>query len=309
MNRYTDRGSVLVFTLWLLVCISLIALGFGRRARLEVRAAAYEMDKLTARYLAHSAAELGVAMLRKRILGAQQYDSMKDDWAKEQEVDISKLLGQDDARLSEGCTVSYIAVDEDRKVNINKADGAFLQRLRVIPRGLAGAVEVRRSGNDSIWGSGDDMPFTAPEEVLALQDVTEKDWFGDPNKKGLSLRDVITTYGSKFININTAPLEVVEAIPGLRKQLAKAIVSFRQGADGEDGTADDKPFESMEDLLSVPRMTSGDITNLQQYCRTHSSAFTVTGKASLHDGRVTATAEIVVIQWPTGMATAAWREG
>jgi len=218
-------------------------------------------------------------------------------------------LGESGARLSEGCTLTYIAVDEDRKVNINKASGEFMQNLRVIPRGLAGVVEVRRSGGDSVWGSGDDMPFTTPEEVLTLQDIDEEDWFGDPEDDGIELRDVITTYGSKFVNINTAPIEVLEAVPGLNKRTAQDIVSFRRGGDGEDGTGDDKPFEDMDGLLAIPRMTSGDITNLERYCRTNSSAYTVTGKAVLHNGRVTARTDIVVLRWPTGMMTVSWREG
>ena len=63
MNIRHHRGSVLIFTLWMLVCLSLIAFGFGRRARLELRAAAYEMDRLTGRLLAHAAIEAGADAL------------------------------------------------------------------------------------------------------------------------------------------------------------------------------------------------------------------------------------------------------
>ena len=111
MNIRQHRGSVLIFTLWILVCLSLIAFGFGRRARLEMRAAAYEMDRLTGRLLAHAAIEAGIAELQRNFEEQRAFHGLSDTWAKEQKVPAQEILGFDAAELASAVKVTHLIVD------------------------------------------------------------------------------------------------------------------------------------------------------------------------------------------------------
>jgi len=296
LNRRQHRGSVLIFTLWILVCLSLIALGFGRRARLEVRAAAYEMDHLTARLLAHAAIEAGMAELRKNFNQNPGFQALSDAWAKEQEVPADEILGPDAADFASAVTVTYLIVDENRKININRADREFLRNFDLLPGSIASDIIARRFGEDEV-ASGDDYLFAVPEELLQLDNLDVSDWIGDPDSSELSLRDAVTVYGSGKLNINTAPEEVIAAIPGLRKRVASAIV-------------DRRPFKNFSELKKLRGVDSGDVSLVEKYCRLTSSHFTITGKAQMHNGRVVAVVSAVVRRnQSTRTQPIAWREG
>ena len=53
---------------------------------------------------------------------------------------------------------------------------------------------------------------------------------------------MFTPFSSGKININTADENVLELIPGMDTDSAQAIMKFRAGPDGVEGTSDDTPF-------------------------------------------------------------------
>jgi len=307
-GRRRYRGSILIFTLWILVCLSLIALGFGRRARLEVRAAAYEMDCLTARLLARSAVELGMAALREDFGRSAEYDALNESWAGEHEVDVEQIVGEAAAGFSEGATVTFTIVDENRKLNINRASADLLDNFEMMPSAISGEIIARRLGEDT-FSSSDDYTFIATEELLQFKKFEVSDWLDTPSDSGLRFCDAITVYGSGKININTAPVEVISAIPGLRRAVAEDIVAYRRGPDGIEGTGDDNTFRAINEIRNVPRIMSSEVSLINRYCELSSSAFTVTGKAQLHNGRVTAVVRAVVRHLASPKGKLAWREG
>jgi Tfp pilus assembly protein PilX len=54
-DQTDTKGSILIFTLWVLVCLTLISLGFGHRVRLETKATGYTVANAQAFYKAESA--------------------------------------------------------------------------------------------------------------------------------------------------------------------------------------------------------------------------------------------------------------
>jgi len=296
MKQFRHRGSILIFTLWILVCLSLIALGFGRRARLEVRAAAYEMDSMTARLLARSAVELGVAALREDAVMSPDFDALTEPWAKEKEVPIGDIMGAAADGLGEEVLVTYSIVDEGRKLNINRATEDMLRSFKLLPRVIAGEIAMRRHGEDT-GSKSDDYSFSVPEELLEFKGLEAEDWMEENEDMQVRLCDTITVYGSGKININTAPPELIAVIPDLSQGAADDIVDYRRGPDGVDGTGDDNPFRLIEDLANVPGLRD-----------VKSPAFTITGKARLRDGRVAATVQAVVRQSVYTTRREAWRE-
>ena len=64
----SPRGFVLVTVLWVLAILSLITIGFGRRAMLDRKAATYTLDHDRAMYRARGAVERGIAELRNKAI-------------------------------------------------------------------------------------------------------------------------------------------------------------------------------------------------------------------------------------------------
>ena len=88
------------------------------------------------------------------------------------------------------------------------------------------------------------------------------------------LVDMFTPISSGLININTAGTNVLQIIPGVDAQIAATIIQRRAGPDGIDGTADDTPFRSPNDLATagVNPQVVGQSGN---YCTVRSQTFEV----------------------------------
>lgn len=90
----------------------------------------------------------------------------------------------------------------------------------------------------------------------------------------MGLYDLFTTLSFGPININTAPVNTLMLIPGLDTNSAMAVIQHRAGLDGQDGTADDVPFQSPQDLVNVglPPLVANQ---MGAYCGTKSRVFEV----------------------------------
>ena len=96
-------------------------------------------------------------------------------------------------------------------------------------------------------------PLDISEMLIMSQDITSEILYGGNGRKGLA--DYCTVYSDGRININYAPLEVLELLPGLDSGLAARIVSDRT----------EKIFESLKDIQLLPGAsprTSIQLTNL-----------------------------------------------
>jgi general secretion pathway protein K len=67
----------------------------------------------------------------------------------------------------------------------------------------------------------------------------------------IGLADLFTPTSSRQVNINTASAKVLQILPGIDENIAQAIISGpggRSGPDGAEGTDDDTPFRSVQEL-------------------------------------------------------------
>ena len=96
----------------------------------------------------------------------------------------------------------------------------------------------------------------------------------------VGLNDLFTCLGGK-ININTASNAVLQMIPGIDSNVVTMITGAfpgRAGPDGVDGTEDDTPFMSIQDLngRNIPGLGVGAAANfLNQYLYVRSRVFEV----------------------------------
>ena len=88
------------------------------------------------------------------------------------------------------------------------------------------------------------------------------------------LKDVFTPFSTGRININTAGTNVLQMIPGIDPNIAASIVQQRAGPDGVDGTEDDTPFQSVNQLVTAG-VNPQIVSQLGRICTTRSSTFEV----------------------------------
>jgi type II secretory pathway component PulK len=69
----------------------------------------------------------------------------------------------------------------------------------------------------------------------------------------VGLVDLFTALSSGAVNINTAPIPVLQAALGVTDDIAADIIRFRAGLDGVEGTDDDTPFQNTS-MVAVPGM-------------------------------------------------------
>lgn len=109
------------------------------------------------------------------------------------------------------------------------------------------------------------------------------------------LKDVLTPFGSGKININTADTTVLQLIPGVDNSAAEAIVKWRSGPDGAEGTEDDTPFLNPGQLAAagVNPQAIGQIGN---FITTKSTTFEIHVTARIADQ----SREFVAVIWRNG---------
>ncbi len=116
--------------------------------------------------------------------------------------------------------------------------------------------------------------FTTPADLLRVPNL----------KRGMVARiyDRLTGTSERMrpglVNLNTAPLEVLSALPGMDEITAQAIVQYRekQGA-----------FTNVGDLLLIDRVSDTAFTRIADLCTTRSRRFRAVAVGQLPDGITT----------------------
>ncbi|HVM51524.1 MAG TPA: general secretion pathway protein GspK [Candidatus Acidoferrum sp.] len=125
------------------------------------------------------------------------------------------------------------------------------------------------------WGtSSPDHPistFIPPQNRSHMPDVI-------PDFKGLV--DLFTAVSDGKININTAPVEVLQMIPNITPEAAQAIVSGREGLD--DGSGLTGPYRNLGQVSRMPEITPEMGRIIAQYGDVRSRTFQVNVTATVN---------------------------
>jgi hypothetical protein len=192
--------------------------------------------------------------------------------------------------------------------------------------------------------SPSDSDLLRIEELLFVRGITPELFFGeDANHSGtlepneddgdaflpadnadgrlqLGLLDLLTVYGEGSVNVNTAPESVLRALFSAvmadeftTNQIVTALVSRRRGADGADGTDDDKPFVSFEELVAFGARTLGDengirASNLFRNLDVVGHAFRFFLTVNMYEPRLLAEAEMVVLREDGQISVVEWNQ-
>jgi general secretion pathway protein K len=201
----------------------------------------------------------------------------------------------------------YGVMDEERKINVNKASFDELSRLFQSALGYseersrdfaAAIIDWREFGKVKIEGLSEtvrydnlehpydpkESPFEVLDELLLVKNI-DGDLYNN-------LINYVTIYGDGQVNINTASGPVLAAL-GLEEELIKKILAVRRGLDGVEATADDYVFKQPYDItselktfLTVEDSESRQIDelNFQNKLTTTSRYFTIKSTGRLTKG-------------------------
>ncbi|MFH1246135.1 MAG: hypothetical protein V1662_06605 [Candidatus Omnitrophota bacterium] len=279
MKRH--NGTVLIFTLWILVVLTLFAVSLGERASLEVKMAQYDKDKLKAGVLAKAAMER--CIWEKQRDKNPQVDTLNESWSNNEAVFKDfRLTGEKNketfsASYELGADTFYGMQDEQSKININTVEWEVLKRLlescgteqaedaavsvlvwcgKIVDPAV---VEEEKDYYRSLdWPyECKQAPFKSIPELLLARRMTPEILYGkDKNDDGKISPDewgiapCLTIYGPGSVNINTASDKVLLALIG-DETLVDVIIAYRKGADGKIGTEDDLAFSVVGQALTV----------------------------------------------------------
>jgi type II secretory pathway component PulK len=162
-------------------------------------------------------------------------------------------------------TTTYGIIDENRKINLNRADRFLITRLfsalglkEEDAIGLAAEAVDYRDSDDAVTatagvGGSEESRYRAAgldyspknadyefvAELLRLPGMTEDLY--------RMVRPFLTVYGDGTINLNTVTSEVLSLVD-LHPAVAAKIFKLRAGPDGVEGSSDDMVFASQPDL-------------------------------------------------------------
>lgn len=269
------RGSVLIFTLWVLVILVILSVALSRRASTDIKLAKYESDNIKAAYLARAGI---MKMLLELTRDTNPYDSMNENWNRAK-ADPKTLQLKDDVIL-------YGASDEMARLNLNSGslNPAYLVRL-----GIDGFLaEKLRAYKDKKGDKG----FEFMEELFLVEEMTREIY--------TEIKDSVTIYrgNDPKVNINTAGENVLKAVVG-DDALVQDILDYRKGLDGEEST-DDDGFKDMAELSAIEKLDPGLFT-------VGSSVFRIWAQVHLRGGEEITKEIEAVIDRKTGKIYY-WRE-
>ena len=313
------KGSILIISLWSIILLSVfsVILAYGARQEAMLVKRLDENDKLS--FILDAAPQAAFVELKKSLEGTV-CDCLKDAWNNDPAAFKGVVIGDgvvdflyDHINEDSGSLEArYGIVDENRKININKANNQVLERLFQLVLGFDESSSQELAACIIDWRDADSMlsiptgsaessyyrdsvyPYEAKnadietlDELLLVKGMTP-----DILEK---LRNYITIYGKGKVNVNTASKIVLMAL-GLNKDMADRIVSFRSGEDKLEGTADDNIFETPADIPArinkSGQLSESDLAGLNSvselYLAATSESFTVKCAAHLDNKKYTA---------------------
>jgi len=218
LSPFHSRASILIICIWVLVLFSILSLALYKIISPQLKLVRAQEEAIICPYLAKAAYTYAAKELKK---DKTTYDSL-EELRKERKKDLGR-----------GSFV-YTIIDEESKININTASGEIILRLP----GLDDPELVQNILQSEL------RPFHYKEEILLVKGMTQETYD--------KFKDLITVFSNGKVNINTAPLEVLQAL-GMSSALIKAINTFRIGKDEIELTSDDRFFSDTGEIIDSLR--------------------------------------------------------
>lgn len=234
----TEKGIALLLVLWVLTVLMVIAFAFSFSTRVETHSVLSFKEGMEKRFIAQAGIERGMVEIfyNKRFFNIPE----KESWR----LDGTPYTGE-----FGGGYYEVKIMDEFGKVDINTAPDVLLKNLLI-------QLGLKNEESDAIvdaimdWKDADDLRrlngaesdyymtlpnpykaknsnFDSVEELIFVKGITHELLYGGKDKKGLI--EFITVHSkSPQVSINSAPREVLLAVPGITQEIADNIISYRE---------------------------------------------------------------------------------
>lgn len=243
----SEKGIALLLVLWVLAVLMVIVLSFSYMTRIETHATVNFKEGIQKRFLAEAGIERGIMELFYRNVNKGQAVVLEGR-------EVWKVDGTPYSDQVESGSYRVAIVDESGKLNINKmtdANAIILKQLLTnsgVPEKEVNTIvdsvldwKDPNIGMHRLNGAGDEFyrslpnpyeakhtDFDTVEELLLVKGMTPEILYGDGEKKGVVGFITVSQGNAWQININTAPREVLLAVPGITPEIADSIISLRQ---------------------------------------------------------------------------------
>ena len=230
----------MLIVLWVMLAMSLLALSFSASIRTEVNAAKNVVDQKQSYYLARAGLEYALYKIMESQMAFAQGQQARETFESLPEA----LTGSLSLQLANGSADVEI-IDETGKMNVNMAPPHLIYNLLIMvgiepldADVITDSIEdwrdrddlYRPNGAESDYYQSLENPYLprndhleVAEELLLIRGVTPEIYYG---QKGVTdsgervelygLQKYLTTFtGTVQINVNSAPIPVLAAIPGL----------------------------------------------------------------------------------------------
>jgi len=222
-ERMNKGGSVLVLTLWALFFLAALAVAVGGHVAANVRVASKLKGRMGAFYLARAGVEKAVFDAKG---DSNAWDSLVEPWSNGEELYKDVDLGGGNYSVYHtsvspfgGVVTNYGMVDEESKININKATEKILKAMLEVIGELgsmsaadtaAAIVDWRDSNDVVLTGGAENSYYAALSQPYPCHNADFQSVHELLLVKGMSeslfakIRPYLTIYGTGKVNINTA---------------------------------------------------------------------------------------------------------
>ena len=229
----SERGVILLIVLWVVVALSVLAFGFASNVQLGTRSIRNTKDGAVGYFLARGAVSEAIFELMKTNQGGTSQEVMK---AFRQLRTAQQPLA---FTLDTGSAQCWIE-NESGKLDLNAGSSLIFRNVLIrqfdLDASLANAVTARwedwRKQKTDSSGNIHGGPLNSVEELSALEGMKPEFIYGFwrrapdgavEHRRGLL--ELATLYsGFAGINLNYAPIELLEALPGVSVPEANGIV-------------------------------------------------------------------------------------
>lgn len=335
----SESGVALLMVLWLLVVLGALSGAVVSRTRFDLLATFNERCRLQGSYAAQAGVADAAERLRRWLLAARaaarigapargRLAGSGGGAAGEPGLllELDEPLGQGRYRVA--------AVDVNSRLNVNLAPEQMLVRLldeaglsfqeaQALAQAIldwidsddlrrargAEAAEYRRLGLRRLPPN---RPIAALEELLAVRGMTAEILYGGPDdgtafgRRHSGIAEWLTVHGSGRINLNTAPREVLAALPAFTPSVVAVVLELRQR----------RWIWSISDVAADPRLLgdpSLEAVGLRLIKATAeglgSEGAWVRAEGAISGCTVGSAVESVLAFQDENVAVASWREG
>jgi type II secretory pathway component PulK len=304
-----ERGVILLIVLWVVVALSVIAFGFASNVQLGTRSIRNSKDGAVGYYLARGAINQSIFELMKTTRAGTAPDvglAFKQLRTAQQPLAFT---------LDTGSAQCWIE-NESGRLDLNAGSPLLFRNLLIrqfdldepVANALTAQWEGWRQQKPDSSGNIHGGPLNSVEELSGLEGMKPEFIYGFwrrahdgtvEHRRGLL--ELTTLYsGFAGINLNYAPMELLQALPGVTISEANGIVQARTR----------HYFESIDDCQQrVPLQFNEESGNLVTVQESTASSLVATGRAAGSDYERTIRAIVKFgVNEPLGYRIVYWKD-